>query len=1012
MSAESRIVKPTPRPYQIEAKNNFLSGSGNMLLQLPTGTGKTLTAVIISEGTPGRVLFMAPTGALVYQTCQAYLRSGFWPNVEKADEYTGGPYIPDDREWRRLFPNGRPSVGEFVMNKVVVSTIQTFCDRVDKYREAPFDLIICDECVTGNTEIDTDVGRIRIDQVPVLGAKEVVTFDGKDVCRREITAFMRKGVKPTLNIVTQSGKEIQCTGNHLIYTNRGWVRADEIRTGDSVLAYANAGVEPRSATEETAGSCDIFPDTRITAANGLVTNGLRFTVNYWHQHLSAFVGAASKSLLNWGKLLTSSSSIMESENFRCSETDTTAVHQHGTSFSLQRRGRPFSAHFSVIVPSCTQTSQAPARDCLSTTGLHRESGPLISPVYSHASNLTRGRRSTVGTEAQLYQSSPSVPHAWQTCTALLCETGESVSPAIGWMASETSAWRGGLETMDQVTGLSPSTLKAFQKKTCISLPTGSRKSLAPCPFIDLRENTSCSASSVMPGSQSFHGLSNTRRILCGTNFERVTRIQKGSVAEVFDITVDGTHCFFGNGILVHNCHRSLAKSWLKTIERLKSFNPKARVLGATATPTRGDKQSMALLYPGRETPNGIEPQFCYRMPIHKGISDGYLVDIVCERGVLPGVDESIWKMGRKKSGEKDITDESLSRSMNNPVCIEGIAHEIFKYAGTRKGIVFLPGVDVTESVCATMNKMRPGCATFIHGKVKPKRDNRRRVRMIEDGVVQFVLGCDALIEGFDVPDISMVVMARFTGQRGRYEQMLGRGLRLIAKCIEGIDTPEGRREAIKASAKPDVLVLDFANSSRFKLVTVEDVLLDDTAGGGKKSKKLTEYVKKHRDPVDKRAMREQLEILDAMHAFEESLRQSGWVPPKYDFVYERVNLFGYGGTNQRQEMGRKTDAKRPTQEMVRQAEEMMIRNPESMTQGQLRAEIERRREKMVGRKNFGFLLNVCGLDKGKIDGAKLNWHDATYLRKLMMSSGRKSLPDNWEDLVAKNRAKRHHGGDE
>ena len=605
MIAESRIVKPTPRPYQIEAKNNFLSGSGNMLLQLPTGTGKTLTAVIISEGTPGRVLFMAPTGALVYQTCQAYLRSGFWPNVEKADEYTGGPYIPDDREWRRLFPNGRPSVGEFVMNKVVVSTIQTFCDRVDKYREDPFDLIVCDEA-----------------------------------------------------------------------------------------------------------------------------------------------------------------------------------------------------------------------------------------------------------------------------------------------------------------------------------------------------------------------------------------------------------------------HKSLARSWLNTINKLVSFNPKARVLGPTATPTRGDKQSMALLYPGRETPNGIEPQFCYRMPINKGIADGYLVDIVCERGVLPGVDESIWKVGRKKSGEKDITDESLSRSMNNPVCIEGIAHEIFKYAGTRKGIVFLPGVDVTESVCATMNKMRPGCATFVHGKVKPKRDNRRRLRMVEDGEVQFVLGCDCLIEGYDDPSISMVVMARFTGHRGRYEQMLGRGLRIIAKCIEGLDTPEERRAAIKASAKPDVLVLDFANSSRFKLVTVEDVLLDDTAGGGKKSKKLTEYVKKHRDPVDKRAMREQLEILDAMHAFEESLRQSGWVPPKYDFVYERVNLFGYGGTNQRQEMGRKTDAKRPTQEMVRQAEEMMIRNPESMTQGQLRSEIERRREKMVGRKNYGFLLNVCGLDKGKIDGAKLNWHDATYLRKLMMSSGRKSLPDNWEALVAKNRAKRHHGGDE
>ena len=139
--------KPVPRPYQIEARDNFLAGTGNMLIQLPTGTGKTQTAVGICDVYPGeRVLFLAHTGTLVYQTCHAFLKNGMWPNVEKADEYTGGPYLPDAREWKKMFKAGKPPNDWFRFNRAWVSTIQTFCDRVDKYHEDPFDLIVTDEC--------------------------------------------------------------------------------------------------------------------------------------------------------------------------------------------------------------------------------------------------------------------------------------------------------------------------------------------------------------------------------------------------------------------------------------------------------------------------------------------------------------------------------------------------------------------------------------------------------------------------------------------------------------------------------------------------------------------------------------------------------------------------------------------------------------------------------------------------------------------------------------------------
>lgn len=459
----------------------------------------------------------------------------------------------------------------------------------------------------------------------------------------------------------------------------------------------------------------------------------------------------------------------------------------------------------------------------------------------------------------------------------------------------------------------------------------------------------------------------------------------------------------GFDLLVHDeCHH-FGDVFLRTLDRLKQFNPAMRVLGLSATPY--DDKKLGRVYQG----------FAHRVSIRDGIRMGYLADVVCERAVVKGVDESMWKVGAAKGGGKDLTDESLSRSMNNSVCIESIAHEVVERAGGKKGILFLPGIAVTESVCAALNAIRPGSAVYVHGKVRPKRENRRRIRMIEDGQAQFICGCDQLIEGFDVPDIAVVVMARFTAQRGRYEQMLGRGLRVLAHCIEGVHTAEGRRAAIAASDKPTVKVIDFANNSRIKLVTAEDVLL---AGGGgskadrRRAERLAEFVKGSRDADDRRALAEQLAAKEALFALEEELRAGGGPPPKACVTYEHVNLFGAGGTSQRDATRVGKDAARPTTQLVADAYDVMIppERAEGMTHNQLLAEVMRRRELKVGRKGFGFLVGVCKVDRADIDGLRLNWHDAQYLKKLYHSRPSKDLPANWRELVTARRRERDKGG--
>src|SRR5690606_4703003 len=126
------------------------------------------------------------------------------------------------------------------------------------------------------------------------------------------------------------------------------------------------------------------------------------------------------------------------------------------------------------------------------------------------------------------------------------------------------------------------------------------------------------------------------------------------------------------------------------------------------------------------------------------------------------------------------------------------------------------------------------------------------------GEIQYLVNCQALTEGFDAPATSCVAMARPTGSRALMAQCIGRGTRVLPGVIDGIDTAEGRRAAIAASPKPDLLVLDFwGNSGKHKLVGVADAL------GGREAPEIVDLARRRvreqspGKPVD---MEEELEL--------------------------------------------------------------------------------------------------------------------------------------------------------
>ncbi len=99
-----------------------------------------------------------------------------------------------------------------------------------------YKVYIIDECLTGDSLVLTSNGWTRIDDRSLLGQK-VLSYDDRS-CKwewKKVLRWLDRGKKPTLTIKTTQ-REISCTGNHLIGTNRGWIKAQDLKPGMKILS--------------------------------------------------------------------------------------------------------------------------------------------------------------------------------------------------------------------------------------------------------------------------------------------------------------------------------------------------------------------------------------------------------------------------------------------------------------------------------------------------------------------------------------------------------------------------------------------------------------------------------------------------------------------------------------------------------------------------------------------------------------------------------------------------------
>jgi DNA repair protein RadD len=209
----------------------------------------------------------------------------------------------------------------------------------------------------------------------------------------------------------------------------------------------------------------------------------------------------------------------------------------------------------------------------------------------------------------------------------------------------------------------------------------------------------------------------------------------------------------------------------RTYQTIIDAYPNAIIIGLTATPCRGDGRGLGNVFEAM-----IEcPQ------IGELISLGHLVKLKIFAPPPPNL------RGVEVASTGDYVINQLSARMDTDELVGDIIEHWLKHSQRRRTVIF--AVDVAHSI-HIVNELKKSEVRAEHLDANTPQDERNAVlSRLASGETEVVSNCMILTEGFDLPDIGCIVLARPTRSLGLFRQMIGRGLR-------------------PAEGKSDIIILD------------------------------------------------------------------------------------------------------------------------------------------------------------------------------------------------------------
>lgn len=242
-------------------------------------------------------------------------------------------------------------------------------------------------------------------------------------------------------------------------------------------------------------------------------------------------------------------------------------------------------------------------------------------------------------------------------------------------------------------------------------------------------------------------------------------------------------------VIVDEAHHATADSYREVMRHFSAWH-----LGVTATPDRSDRVPLGEIF----------STVAFEYDMRTAITDGWLCPI---RSFVVQTQADFSRV-RKVAGE--LATRDVEAVLNQDLHLAEIATPIRRERGDRPTIVFAASVAHAHALTRVLNEQAgsPTFAVALDGGTH--FDHRAPVlQAFRRGEIQVLVNCSLFTEGFDVPNIALVAIARPVLSRSFYAQMVGRGTR-------------------PAPGKRDLLVLDFVPSNcRHSLAQAVDIF----AGG-------------------------------------------------------------------------------------------------------------------------------------------------------------------------------------
>lgn len=212
-------------------------------------------------------------------------------------------------------------------------------------------------------------------------------------------------------------------------------------------------------------------------------------------------------------------------------------------------------------------------------------------------------------------------------------------------------------------------------------------------------------------------------------------------------------------IILDECHRVMGA----TVRALLEAYPEAWILGLTATPQRGDGKPLGAVF-----------QKLITGPSNRWLTDhGHLVP--CEVLAPAGY------------REKDLVDDPVAAYTRD--------------TPGRRAIVFASSVAHARALTKSFAAAGYPSGLIIGSTPREEREALRA--QVEAGTVLVLVGVGVFIEGFDLPAIEVVVLARAFAVTGAFLQSIGRGLRPSAATGKTTCTVLDLRGSVHIHGLPD-----------------------------------------------------------------------------------------------------------------------------------------------------------------------------------------------------------------